>query len=87
MIKPFEEPANIEELRKQGRNNDCCWIKGCPASMYFSCRAYAEHVDCWEIKEGCSCPRGIDNERVSDCPNCNIYKNHLKELKKKAKNN
>ena len=56
-----------------------CWeIKGCPASFYLNCKAYAKKKNCWEVKDGCLCHL---NE---SCEKCSIYKAYLNP--KAAKN-
>lgn len=49
-----------------------CWdLKGCPASHYLKCQAYARDISCWIIKEGCLC----NTQQV--CGDCPIYQEYL----------
>lgn len=57
-----------------------CWeIKGCPASFYLNCKAYAERVSCWKIKDGCMC---LSDE---NCDKCSVYKDYTKTISVDAK--
>lgn len=53
-----------------------CWeLKGCPASYYLNCPAYAKRKSCWEERNGCLC------RAYSKCENCPIYIKHKEDVK------
>lgn len=53
-----------------------CWeLKGCPASFYMNCPAFAEKVSCWGLGSGCCCT----GARTLKCADCVIYQRHRQE--------
>jgi len=52
-----------------------CWdLKGCPASHYMNCPAYAKRRNCWEEKNGCLC------KVYPICDDCPIFIKHKKDI-------
>ncbi|MDI6782170.1 MAG: hypothetical protein QME49_08730 [bacterium] len=56
----------------------CYDVRGCPASHYLRCAAYASGKDCWEVPDIPCCKRN-DKER---CKECNIYQGVFGTVKK-----
>jgi hypothetical protein len=61
--------------------NRCAKIKGCPASQYLSCRAYAESLDCWQI----SSPRCSADLRICIQYGCPVYERFKAEIENTLK--
>lgn len=56
------------------KNKGLCFeIRGCPASMYLSCKALQNNKNCWEADDKPCCRRN-DLER---CKECEVYLEHL----------
>jgi Holliday junction resolvasome RuvABC DNA-binding subunit len=51
----------------------CFEIRGCPASMYLSCKALQQNLNCWEATEKPCCRRNDINR----CKECEVYLEHL----------
>ncbi len=45
-------------------------VKGCPASYYLKCRAYAEGLNCWDLVSVPCCSKA----NLTECRDCEIYK-------------
>lgn len=52
---------------------ECRELRGCPASMYFNCPAYAMGKNCWEVSDVPCCRR---NDKIR-CETCSLYLMHL----------
>jgi len=50
-------------------------VRGCPASFYLICDAYAQGKNCWEVGEK-PCCRKTD---LSQCKSCNVYMRYLEK--------
>lgn len=51
-------------------------VKGCPASYYLNCAAYAKGKNCWEIHNKACCSKRAG----ADCRQCEVYKRGQAEL-------
>ena len=49
--------------------NLCVVTRGCPASLYMSCRGFKDGLDCWQIERK-PCCRNTD---LSICFSCEVY--------------
>ena len=45
-------------------------VKGCPASYYLKCSAYAEGMNCWEVTRVPCCAKSM----LSECRDCEVYR-------------
>ena len=45
-------------------------MRGCPASYYLNCPAYAADKNCWEVAEEKPCCKEV---RLTECRNCRLY--------------
>jgi len=55
-------------------------IKGCPASYYLNCPAYAAGRNCWEVNDKPCCSK----RAPADCHGCEVYKQGRAELARAA---
>lgn len=57
-------------MKKKGL---CFEIRKCPASMYLSCKALQQNMNCWEADDKPCCRRNDINR----CKECEVYLEHL----------
>lgn len=55
-------------------------VKGCPASYYLKCSAYAEGMNCWEVASVPCCSKSM----LSECRDCEVYRRGKSQQEEEA---
>jgi len=52
-------------------------VKGCPASLYFKCKAFKDNKSCWEVLDVPCC----DAKALEACLRCKVFKKGKKRIR------